>query len=115
MNTPFAKENLYAVNENNKDLAWNNQFAVYNVALNTWERCKTSGQIPTPRVGLASIVNRQDVYIFGGWHENGLLDDEEELSNDLSKLDLNKMSWSLIHSPSVGDVDNSIPKGINDF
>ena len=65
LNTPNSRENQYATSETDDD-GWSNQFAVYNVALNTWENPKLTGQIPKPRHEPATIVNRDDVYLYGG-------------------------------------------------
>ena len=49
-------------------------------------------------------MNGKDVYLFGGRHKRQRL-------NDLYKLDLVGMEWTLIH-PSIQDYVTSTPEGI---
>ena len=62
------------------------------------------GTVPSPRSFHTSVISGTDVYLFGG----GI--GEKECLNDLHRLDMLEMKFSLVHPPSEVEDDHQ-PKG----
>ncbi|XP_063217014.1 kelch domain-containing protein 1-like isoform X2 [Bacillus rossius redtenbacheri] len=80
---------------------------VYNCFTEMWDRVQTYGDIPPKSSGSCAVVHGDDMYVFGGYQN----DDEDETldgnSDDLYRLHIPTMMWTLLHpeglSPSPCD------------
>ena len=80
-----------------------NDFLYYDISTNRWEWPAVSGAIPSPRCFHTTVISGTDMYLFGGGSEHDCL-------NDLHRLDMLEMEFSLVH-PSSEDEDDYLPTG----
>jgi len=82
---------------------WSNQLVAYNRTTNRWEWPVTSGLPPAPRAAHSATRAGPAAYIFGGRHMETRL-------NDLHRLDLRTLAWSLVMADTAAEVA-TVPRG----
>ena len=78
----------------------NNQLLCYNPNTQKWTNPQCSGSIPTPRIGHASAIINDKLWLFGGYNLEG--DDREHVF----ELRMNSLTWSQIKTAQPGPKAN---------
>ncbi len=87
------------------NVALDNEVWSYEVASDTWERLRTSGPKPAPRLMHTALydTNRDRLIVYGGADEN-LFSNNARYFSDLWALDLQSLAWTQLADGADADV-----------
>ena len=72
--------------------AWNNQLLCFDPSIKNWSNPQCSGSVPTPRIGHASAIIKDTVWVFGGCNYDGIT------LGDIFELRMNSLTWTQIQT-----------------